>query len=45
MVGGYGARANPADCEIARQGESEAHHLLKLELASAARDAGAHAEL
>lgn len=32
------------DCEIARQGESEAHHLLKLELASAARDAGAHAE-
>lgn len=33
------------DCEIARQGESEAHHLLKLELASAARDAGAHAEL
>lgn len=33
------------DCEIAQQGESEAHHLLKLELASAARDAGAHAEL
>ncbi|MGW7018393.1 competence protein CoiA family protein [Streptomyces decoyicus] len=33
------------DCEIARQGESEAHHLLKLELASAARDAGAHAEM
>ncbi|MFD3699707.1 competence protein CoiA family protein [Streptomyces sp. NPDC058646] len=33
------------DCEIALQGESEAHHLLKLELASAARDAGAHAEL
>ena len=33
------------NCEIARQGESEAHHLLKLELASAARDAGAHAEL
>lgn len=33
------------DCEIARQGESEAHHLLKLELANAARDAGAHAEL
>ncbi|GKQ34628.1 competence protein CoiA family protein [Streptomyces sp. A012304] len=33
------------DCEIARQGESEAHHLLKLELASAARQAGAHAEL
>ncbi|MGW1675462.1 competence protein CoiA family protein [Streptomyces sp. NPDC002324] len=33
------------DCEIARQGESEAHHLLKLELASAARDAGADAEL
>ncbi|MET9206802.1 competence protein CoiA family protein [Streptomyces bacillaris] len=33
------------DCEIARQGESEAHHLLKLELASAARDAGGHAEL
>lgn len=33
------------DCEIARQGESEAHHLLKLELASAARDAGTHAEL
>ncbi|MEV5877307.1 competence protein CoiA family protein [Streptomyces sp. NPDC052101] len=33
------------DCEIARQGESEAHHLLKLELASAAREAGAHAEL
>jgi len=33
------------DCEIARQGESEAHHLLKLELASAARTAGAHAEL
>ncbi|GGU87195.1 hypothetical protein GCM10010211_61770 [Streptomyces albospinus] len=32
------------DCEIARQGESEAHHLLKLELASAARKAGAHAE-
>ncbi|MFD0242045.1 competence protein CoiA family protein [Streptomyces decoyicus] len=33
------------DCEIALQGESEAHHLLKLELASAARDAGAHAEM
>ncbi|MGW9123073.1 competence protein CoiA family protein [Streptomyces sp. NPDC055663] len=33
------------DCEIARQGESEAHHLLKLELANAARQAGAHAEL
>lgn len=33
------------DCEIARDGESEAHHLLKLELLSAARDAGAHAEL
>ena len=33
------------DCEIAREGESEAHHLLKLELAWAARDAGAHAEL
>ncbi|WP_406073227.1 competence protein CoiA family protein [Streptomyces virginiae] len=33
------------DCEIALQGESEAHHLLKLELASAARDAGGHAEL
>ncbi|MFB8443613.1 competence protein CoiA family protein [Streptomyces niveus] len=33
------------DCEIALQGESEAHHLLKLELVSAARDAGAHAEL
>ncbi|MET9465936.1 competence protein CoiA family protein [Streptomyces sp. NPDC006544] len=33
------------DCEIARQGESEAHHLLKLELVSAARQAGAHAEL
>ncbi|WP_446423307.1 competence protein CoiA family protein [Kitasatospora purpeofusca] len=33
------------DCEIAREGESEAHHLLKLELLSAARDAGARAEL
>ncbi|MFJ1954529.1 competence protein CoiA family protein [Streptomyces microflavus] len=33
------------DCEIAREGESEAHHLLKLELAWAARDADAHAEL
>ncbi|MFJ4851681.1 competence protein CoiA family protein [Streptomyces sp. NPDC088733] len=33
------------DCEIARQGESEAHHLLKLELTNAARDAGAHAEM
>lgn len=33
------------DCEIAREGESEAHHLLKLELAWAARDAGAHSEL
>lgn len=33
------------DCEVARQGESEAHHLLKLELASAARQAGAHAEM
>ncbi|WUC84037.1 competence protein CoiA family protein [Streptomyces sp. NBC_00536] len=33
------------DCEIAREGESEAHHLLTLELAWAARDAGAHAEL
>lgn len=33
------------DCEIAREGESEAHHLLKLELAWAARDAGAHTEL
>lgn len=33
------------DCEIAREGESEAHHLLKLELLNAARDAGAHAEL
>ncbi|UQW99129.1 competence protein CoiA family protein [Streptomyces sp. RerS4] len=33
------------DCEIAREGESEAHHLLKLELAWAGRDAGAHAEL
>ncbi|MEV7123774.1 competence protein CoiA family protein [Kitasatospora griseola] len=35
----------PPHCEIALQGESEAHHLLKLELAGAARDAGAHAEL
>ena len=33
------------DCEIAREGGSEARHLLKLELAWAARDAGAHAEL
>ncbi|QIP83236.1 hypothetical protein GLX30_03130 [Streptomyces sp. Tu 2975] len=33
------------DCEIAREGESEAHHLLKLELAWATLDAGAHAEL
>ncbi|MEU0939362.1 hypothetical protein [Embleya sp. NPDC005971] len=32
-------------CEIAREGESEAHHLLKLDLAWAGRDAGAHAEL
>ncbi|MER5891102.1 hypothetical protein ABT160_45435 [Streptomyces sp. NPDC001941] len=33
------------DCEIARQGESQAHQPLKLELASAARDAGVDAEL
>ncbi|WP_457034191.1 hypothetical protein [Kitasatospora sp. P5_F3] len=35
----------PPHCEIALQGESEAHHLLELELTGAARDAGAHAEL
>ncbi|MFD8321867.1 competence protein CoiA family protein [Kitasatospora purpeofusca] len=35
----------PPHCEIALQGESEAHHLLKLELVGAAREAGAHAEL
>ncbi|MDH6129365.1 competence protein CoiA [Kitasatospora sp. GP82] len=36
---------HPPNCEIALQGESEAHHLLKLELAGATRDAGGHAEL
>lgn len=37
--------ANAPACQIARDGESVAHHLLKLELLTAARDAGAHAEL
>ncbi|MFC5143458.1 competence protein CoiA [Streptomyces aureoversilis] len=35
----------PGAPNCALSGESVAHHLLKLELASAARDAGAHAEL